>query len=342
MDNPIFILGSHKAGTSLLRNLLDGVDGLFVIPIELHCFEYSGLWVDYEIRRSVPTETSFEQVLERIEKSISRSNQDTGQKEKFGGDSIVDAGKWDVKSLRDHLETKGRALYDTQDLRNFFDTYVEAVHIGLHGRLPEPGTRFVEKSVENAEFATLLKKLYPGAKFVHIVRNPYATLVSIRKFKPYKGHYPYLGTFLNALENSYYYAYHNPLVVKDYQVICYEQLLQAPEQVMQNLASFLEIPFTDALLKPSALGVEWKGNSMSGREFSGISDYPLEVWKKDINALEIDLINTLLTHVLLKFGYEKIQLNSSPLLPVKGEKARVYLANRFYAMAAKVRRKGES
>ena len=38
MENPVFILGSHKSGTSLLRNLLDGISGFFVIPIEAHFF----------------------------------------------------------------------------------------------------------------------------------------------------------------------------------------------------------------------------------------------------------------------------------------------------------------
>jgi len=36
---PIFLLGSHKSETSLLRALLDGHKDLFVFPTETHLFK---------------------------------------------------------------------------------------------------------------------------------------------------------------------------------------------------------------------------------------------------------------------------------------------------------------
>ena len=54
MSRPIFLLGCHKSGTSLLRSLLDGHPDLFVIPIETHFFQATGHWTDYRMRRSWP------------------------------------------------------------------------------------------------------------------------------------------------------------------------------------------------------------------------------------------------------------------------------------------------
>ncbi|HOW91125.1 MAG TPA: sulfotransferase [Anaerolineaceae bacterium] len=341
MHDPVFILGSHKSGTSLLRNLLDGVDGFFAIPIELHFFEYSGLWVDYPIRRSLPVNPGFDQVKRRILTAIEKSNQGASGSGKFGGDSLVKAGKWDIQHLIAHLDQYGKPAFEKKDLRGFIDVYVESVHLALRGELPPEGTRFVEKSVENAEFAALIKKLYPGAKFVHIVRNPYAALVSIRKFKPYKGKYPFLGTYIDALESSYYYAMQNPLFMPDYLVVRYEDLLTDPEGTMHKVADHLDTPFTPVMLKPSAMGDEWKGNSMSGVEFQGISTYPLEAWKSEITPLEIELVNTQLPHVMREYQYETIHASASPLLPIKREMIRIYLANRFYLAYARVRRTGE-
>lgn len=341
MDDPVFILGSHKSGTSLLRNLLDGVDGFFAIPIELHFFEYSGLWVDYPIRRSLPTNPGFDQVKQRIASAIERSNQGARGDRKFGGDSLIDAGKWDIQNLLAHLDQFGKPAFENKDLKGFINAYVEAVYLALRGELPPARMRFVEKSVENAEFAALIKKLYPGAKFIHIVRNPYAALVSIRKFKPYKGKYPFLGTYVDALENSYYYALQNPLALPDYLVVRYEDLLTDPQGTMHMVADHLDTPFSPIMLKPSALGEEWKGNSMSGMEFKGVSTYPLEDWKSEINPLEIDLVNTQLPHVIREFHYETVRGPSSPLLPIKGETVKIYLANRFYRASARVRRSGE-
>jgi hypothetical protein len=341
MHKPVFILGSHKSGTSLLRNLLDGVDDFFVIPIELHFFEFAGLWVDYQIRRSLPTDPGFDQVMKRILTAVERSNQRSARDGKFGGDSLLDAGKWDIPLLREHLVQSAKPAFENKDLKGFIDAYIEAIHLGLRGELPPAGTRFVEKSVENAEFAPLIRKLYPDAQFIHIVRNPYAALVSIRKFKPYKGKYPYLGTFLDALENSYYHALRNPLVLPDYLVIRYEDLLIEPDSTLRKVAAHLNIPFNPVMMQPSALGEQWKGNSMSGKEFQGISTYPLESWKREITPLEIDLVNTLLPHVLPVFNYERLTPSASPLLPVKTETCRIYLANRFYRASLKIRRTGE-
>lgn len=341
MDEPVFILGSHKSGTSLMRNLLDGVEEFFVIPIELHFFEYYGLWVDYQIRRSLPAKTDFDRLLQRILSAIERSNQRATSDGKLGGDSLVEAGRWDIQRLSNHLNQYAKPALENEDPKGFIDTYVEAVYLALKGELPLAGTRFVEKSVENAEFASLIKKLYPGSKFIHIVRNPYAALVSIRKFKPYKGKYPFLGTFLEALENSYYYAIQNPLFLSDYMVLRYEDLLFEPKTTMRKVAEHLDIPFTPIMLTPSALGEQWKGNSMSGREFQGISTYPLNTWKSEINPLEIDLVNTLLPHVMREFNYEVIPTPSSPTMPLKGESLKIYLANRFYRASALVRRTGE-
>lgn len=316
-----------------MRNLLDGVPDFFVVPIEMHFFEYTGLWVDYAIRRSLPVNLTFEQVLEHIKKAITATDQ------KFGGGS-VETEQWDIARLLNHLAKLGREPFENGDYRGFINAYMEAIYLALKGELPPKSIRYVEKTVENAEFACFLNKLYPDAKFIHIVRNPYAALVSTRKFIALHGNYPYLGTVLDALENSYYHAFCNPLCIEDYLVLRYEDLIQQTESIMRQVASFLEIPFENVMLYPTTLGMEWQGNSMSGQRFNGISTDPLTVWKDEIHPLEIELVNLLLHHVLNKFGYEKIHPSYSLYLPVKGEKVRKYVANRFYWLSTKVRRTG--
>ena len=296
--------------------------------------------MDYAIRRSLPVDLTFEQVLARIEQAFIKSNEKPGEIGKYGGDS-TETDRWDVEGLLNHLARTGRKAFENKDYPGFFNAYVESIYLALKGELPQTTLRFVEKTVENAEFASLLKKIYPGAKFIHIVRNPYATVVSTRKFKTLHGHYPYMGTILEALESSYYYAYQNPLCIEDYLVLRYEDLLLDTEVKMRQVASFLEIPFEEAMLTPTVMGKAWKGNSMSGQGFNGVSTYPLTAWKDQIRTLEIELVNVSLNHVLDKFNYEKIHSSSSPYLPAKGESVRKYFANRFYWLSAKIRRTGD-
>ncbi len=322
MKRPIFILGSHKSGTSLLRSLLQGAPDLFVVPLETHFFQFTGFWVDYALRRAYPKKMAFEEALAAMRGHIQRSNDIASAT----SDSVL-TGRWDVAAFQAWMQEKGREKFAAGDWRGFFDAYIEAIHVGLFGRPPQ-ATRFVEKSVEHAEFAALLKKLYPDALFVHIVRNPYATLVSLRRHMSLAG-YPALAPALSALNNAYYHLYHNPHIVPDYLVIRYEDLLQQPEEVMRRVAAHIDIPFSDQLLTPTAMDGPWQGNSSSGQAFEGISTRPITAWERHIHPLETALVNRLFPHVLRDFGYELRPVQGSLYRPGPRERASTYVKNRW-------------
>ena len=88
---PIFILGSHKSGSSLLRSLLDGHPRLFVFPKEIHFFQYAGYWVDYRLRAAKPAQLSREQLIERLYEIVSGYNR---SRDPYA-DSII-AGKFNM------------------------------------------------------------------------------------------------------------------------------------------------------------------------------------------------------------------------------------------------------
>jgi hypothetical protein len=323
MEKPIFILGSHKSGTSLLRSLLDGAQGLFVVPIEAHFFQYSGYWVDYALRRSLPRQLAFDEVVEGFTKHIIQSNERSSPT----SDSVL-TGCWNVDRFAHHLSQYGANPFEASDFRGFLDSYVEALHVSLHGSPPD-AERFVEKSVENAEYAVMLKRLYPDARFVHVVRNPYATLVSLRKHMT-RQHYPFLGNALASLENSYYYLYKNPMVVPDYLIVRYEDLLCRPQETMKQVSTSIEIEFTDALLRPSLMGKPWYGNSSSGRRFSGISSKPLDAWHEGICHLEVLFVNRYFGHILRDYDYHRLETRRPAYWPVLGESLKSYVANRAF------------
>jgi len=331
MEKPIFILGSHKSGTSLLRALLDGAEELFVIPMEAHFFQYGGFWVDYALRRALPRQYTFDELVENFVRHIERTNRKEWERSSTS-DSIL-TGLWDVPAFADYFHSTARAYYQKADFRGMFDCYVEAVHVSLFG-VPPSSQRFVEKSVENAEFATLLKRLYPQARFVHLIRNPYATLVAIRRHSARK-RYPFLARILSALRSSYYYLYQNPLVLEDYRVVRYEDLVTQPREVMQSLAEFLEIGFGPGLLEPTVMGKPWGGNSTSGRQFDGVSRSPLSHWQSEIHPLEADLISQLFGHVLRDHSYDPYVPSGSVYLPMPREGVRTFLVNRWLWLQAR-------
>ena len=320
--NPVFLLGSHKSGTSLLRSLLDGAEGLFVVPVETHFIQFSGFWVDYALRAAQPWTFDFDKAVNKYVQHIQLSN--TAQVDT--SDSVL-TGRWDVERFEEHMRTAGRRRWEEAGYRGLFDAYIEAIHLSLLGEPPR-ASRFVEKSVENAEYATFLAQLYPDARFIHIVRNPYATLVALRNYIG-RGRYPFLGPALRVMKNGYYYAYKNPLLLSDrYLTIRFEDLLANPEEAMEVIARFVGVEFTETLLTPTSMGDPWQGNSTTGERFESISLRPLIAWKEDIHPLEMAFVNRLFLHVVWDFEYQPAQSDMPVYLPCPGERPRVYLANR--------------
>ena len=188
----------------------------------------------------------------------------------------------------------------------------------------------VEKSVTNVEFAMEIKHLFPKSKFVHIVRNPYSNLVSLRKYNTNLSGAPLLHRLVNLMYNSYYFLYKNSALLKeDYLVIKYEDLLTSPERTMRTMAVFLSVPFHKSLLEPTVQGESWTGNSTSDRQFKGINRENLNKWKSSISPIEIFIVNKLFHFLLEEYNYEFIPYRGGYFKRMKGESFRRYIWNRL-------------
>lgn len=327
LDRPVFLLGAHKSGTSLLRSLLDGHPDLFVLPFETHFLQLANYWVDYRLRRATPPMRSMAETKQAYTQLVKFYN--------TAADPTADAnlaGRFDLECFRRELDQ------EVGDMAGLFAVYVRAIYASLI-REPFPeGRRVVEKSTEHAELALDLKRLFPGAKFIHIMRNPYANVVAIRRHHSqtgkranFRNRFPVLITNLPALKNSYYHLYRNRRLFDeaDYCVIRYEDLLTTPEETMQTVADFLQIAFTDGLLQPTSLGQPWQGNSSRGLSYSGISAKNLDLWRDEITPLEIHYVNKYFKFVLDDYGYETLTPRRSHLWPVRREGPLAYIANRL-------------
>ncbi|WP_420645344.1 sulfotransferase family protein [Candidatus Leptofilum sp.] len=319
MKQPIFLLGAHKSGTSLLRSLFDGHPDLFVIPKETHLFERSGYWVDYYLRRRQPKEMSKDEIVAAFTSMIAEYNTLADAQ----SDNVT-VQHWDVSTFREQLATA-----NASEPAALFTAVFQAIHFSLYGFPLDVHKRVVEKSVEQAEFALELDQLFPDAKFIHIVRNPYANFVSLRRYKSENG-YPFLKAIIFALYNSYYHLLRNGRLLQNYTTIRYEDLVTQPENIMKQLAQFVGIRFQETLLQPTSAGQTWPGNSVYVSQLSGISTASLDKWKEEIYDFEIRLLNKALpAYVWEKFGYPRLSTHHSWLKPMPGEGLKTYLGNRF-------------
>jgi len=278
-------------------------------------------WVDYDYRFERPQQRSAEEMKNRFFLWVQQCNR---SKDPFA-DSIA-YGIFDEK----RFQTLFFKNFDVNNHKKSFEAYIHALYYSLHNKSIPEKIRVLEKSVEHAEFAQDLHQFYPKAKFIHILRNPYATIVSLRKYKSIHFGYPIIKRVMNTLSNHYYFLYRNRRSIKYYYLIKYEDLVKNPKKEMEALCRFIEIPFEPTLLIPTYQREAWQGNSMSGQKFKGIESTLLESWKNEIHPMEIEYINRLFPFVLEDYGYERIKLKNGFWKPQKGENLARYLANRFY------------
>lgn len=321
-QNPIFILGAHKSGTTLLRNIFDGHSLLYTVPVESHFFQHMNEWIDNEYRQQRP-DPAFKSsdLLQNFYNYIHKKNT-----------SINPYGESTAKDLFDEDLFKNKFNLACFDLTKskIFEKYIEAIYYSINQKQLSDKFRIIEKSVEHAEFAIELSQMYPHAKFIHILRNPYSNLVSLRKFKSKQYGYPIIRRLLKTLYNNYYYLLKNKKVIENYYIIRYEDLVSAPKKYIKEICNFLDLPFEKILLTPTYQGEGWGGNSMEDKKFSTISSERLEKWKQEIHPMEVKYINHLFDFIIDRFGYQNFDDNASFWRPAKGENIKRYFANRIY------------
>ena len=317
MNKPIFILGCTKSGTTLLRNLFDNHPDLFAIPMESHFFQNIKYWVSYYQRRTKPEKLDYQTMKENLTHWIVHMN--------TYYDRVADnftKGKWNIDRFKQVIES-----INVENLRDLSDLYVTSMYYSLYNSSIDKKTEFIEKSVENNEFAMEWKKLYPQARFVYILRNPYSNFVSFRKYIN-KNHFPFLKGVVYSMYNSYYFLFINLRLLNDYKVVIYEDLLAEPEKIIKDLTNFLDIDYNTSLLHPTLLGESWGGNSTSDVQYTTISPVNLGKWKDEITDFEIHIVNALFRQVLEEFGFEQLHPKRSKFLPAKKEGLINYIYNR--------------
>lgn len=321
-QRPIFILGAHKSGTSLVRSILDGHPDLFVIPIESHFFQNRKYWVDNDYRFERPSKVNHREIYNRFIKYIERTN---NSDDKYS-DSIS-KNIFNISRFKYKFSKINRIINDDKKL---IQKYFNAIYYSLHGNnLPE-NKRVVEKSVENAEFAIELSNLFPKAKFINIIRNPYSNIVSLRNYKSMNFGYPIIYRIIKTLYNNYYFLYKNRKLIKNYFVIRYEDLVTHPKKIVLKMCDFLDIEFKQILLKPTYNSEPWQGNSTKNKNFNEISKERLDSWQNNIHPMETYYINFVFKFVLDDYNYKFHKTKGSFWRPAKGENIKRYLANRIY------------
>jgi acyl transferase domain-containing protein/pimeloyl-ACP methyl ester carboxylesterase len=216
----VFLLSAPRSGSTLLRVMLAGHPGLFCPP-ELHLLPFNTL----EAQGAALGYSYLQEGLQRAVMELLQVNAEQAE-------TLL--SEW-----RQH-HTTVPAVYDKLQQM-------------AEGRLLVDKSPTYSLSLETLERA---EQMFEGARYIHLVRHPYAVISSFVQNRMYKifdlePDDPYrlaeqvwqacnqnIRTFASSLDSDRHYT------------LRYEDLVVDPEPAMRGLCTFLDLPFDPAVLTP--------------------------------------------------------------------------------------------
>jgi hypothetical protein len=258
-QHPICIAGVHRSGTTLVRDLLDGHPAIAVLPSE-GTFMTS---LAPRLQRLPPLQhlpCIAQEWLRRLANPINRPPYWT-----LGRSSVVCSpyvgfaralmGWWDV--IQQHL---GPAVTSWPLMA------VALAYAQSRGGLSRnaPVRAWAEKTPTNERYFPQLAAQLPHARFIHVVRHPFAVYASRKALEQRAGRrMPSARRVMHELALSYRIAAERSRRSGHdrHLVIRYEDLIANTERTMDEIADFLEIDRSPTLLRPTVAGVAATNNS---------------------------------------------------------------------------------
>ena len=274
-DGLFFVVGPHRAGTTLLQAMLSSHSAL-TIPPETGFFDQ--VWT----RRKALGSLSDRNNLERVGRFVNGP-----------GCSVSDLGlDWSEVT---------RVLAGTA--RGYDDLFVAllAIHAEQRGK-----RRAGEKSPRHLFAAEDIVQLYPKAKFLCLIRDPRAVVRSERETSwGSQSVCRITRRWCRVVDEAVRLRAAWP--AERFQIVRYEDLVSNPEATLRSVCEFLSESFEPEMLQfherpASERGFRedevWKQNTLRAVDASR-----LQQWQTQLSPGQIALIETLAGSRLSQFGY---------------------------------------
>ncbi len=287
INQPVFVCGSMKSGTTLITQLLDGHPNLFVMPGDSHYIRHLNRW----------THEQFDDIAQHwIQRLINPSGK---------------APFWFLGQENEHFEKFLQHLnfFLSQTTHDVFVCVVRALYLANPNRSKHV-KHWVEKTPHNELHTTILTGKYPHAKFIHVIRNPLPNIASLKKVamlldrKNFSvvGQAKLLKTLMQTAT-----ANQRQLGSNRYLVLRYEDLVSQPKETLLSMCQFLEIPFDDTLMTPTENGKLGIANSMyteSRVKGQILNQSQNKRYEKELTQSELNDIAKVLYLTAMDFGYD--------------------------------------
>jgi hypothetical protein len=263
---PIFIIGSPRSGTTLLRSLISRHPAISI------CGE-TRFFADIYRRRSAfgPLEN-----MRNRERLVDR----------YLSTARIGRLKVDLSALRQRL------LDEAISYPAFLDTmmrfYADAHH--------KP--RWGEKTPHHCFFTETLSDWYPGAFLIHLVRDPRDVVASLQRM-PWAPKSIWNNSWIWTLFNrAAERSRHRP----GYLLVQYEQLIDSPKNELQRICAHVGEEWPDTLDVPTDPGSPYSWPSSAT---GAVTRDRVQKWREQLSARDISVVERIAGERLERYGYQR-------------------------------------
>ena len=291
MQPPFFIIGAQRSGTTLLRLLLNAhpevaipEEGTFWMPLlRKRQRDISRRLCGWELKRCI----------EYIERNR--------QFQLWG----IEPGEVSGRILKKDQTTLSELMHA------LYGVYARKYHKRLWG----------DKTPSFFRMISVLRGLFPEARFIHIIRDGRDVYLSVRQNDPSKGNIA-----VTALEWSYkvskakkelsFVDQNHVLELK------YEDLTNETADELKKICSFLQLDYEPNMLNFWRTSRDFLGSSHSQLISKPITRISVNRWQRELTSKELNCFETIAGSMLDSLGYRLSQeksrsLNSTPTALLK-------------------------
>jgi len=278
IQNPIFIVGTERSGSNLLRLLLNELSGVCV-PHPPHLMRdlapliprYGTLKEDANFRRLIDDAVSLVE---------------------------MHFAPWPVNLNREQV-------FDRASARTLYAVYAE---IYEQYRIYAHKDRWACKSTFMVHHIDEILAHHRSPQFIHLVRDPRDVAVSARR-SIFSHYHPYFVADLWRREQAVALKYKKRLAKKQWLTVTYEQLISEPEETMREICAFLDEKYSKSLLKffdkPAARELSALSKSWENVRKPVMSENKGK-YKSQLTREEIALIESVAGGEMRALGYKPV------------------------------------
>jgi hypothetical protein len=272
-DRPIFVVGCPRSGTTML-----------------------GLMIHAHPRLAMPPESRF--LIHTWRRRHDFGDLQTEEQRLALADAITRTGSMIRELGLRKKETMEAILEAPPTIGSALGT-VFKMYADLHGK-----ARWGDKRPVYFREVDVLRRLFPDAQFIHVIRDGRANVASLKRMPWW--HYTSVSAMsMWSQAESCMRRNASKLPADTFHTIRYETLVADPRPVLEEMCAFLEEDFHEAMLEPHKVNNVIPDRKVWHENLKrGVSQDRVESWRTELEPWELGLMETVVRRKLRRQGYE--------------------------------------